>query len=259
MPADPAAIKLRCLTTGEVRQKAGDRGVRRYVLDCWKEDTLPVNVFVIEHPDGVCVFDSGQTARAAAPGYLPRWHPFLRLARFELGPEEEAGSQLARLGIDPADVRWLVLSHLHTDHVGGVDAFRNAEILVTRTEWGLASGLGGRLRGYLPQHWPSGTSASMVDFTGPPIGPFPGSHDVAGDGELMLVPTPGHTRGHMAMIVRGEHGRGYLCCGDLVSSAAALSESSPAIARFCRDHNLIVLTTHDWNAPALLAGQLSEV
>jgi glyoxylase-like metal-dependent hydrolase (beta-lactamase superfamily II) len=244
-------IKPHCFTTGAVRQKAGERGARRYVLDRWQEETLPVNVFAIEHPEGVCLFDSGQTSRAVSPGYLPRWHPFLRLARFELSAEDEAGSQLRRHGIDPADVRWLVLSHLHTDHVGGIEAFTGAEILVTRTEWRLATGLPGRLRGYLPQHWPAGVRPALVDFTGPPIGPFPGSFDLARDGTLMLVPTPGHTRGHMAMVVR-DGSQGYLCCGDLVKSRAEMAVTCPAIDEFCTKEGLVALATHDPTAAQLL-------
>ena len=84
------------------------RGVRRYLGGGWSDRTLPVNVFLVHHPAGLCLFDTGQTARAAEPGYHPRWHPFLRLARFELAPEDEIGAQLVRSGVDPAAVRWVV-------------------------------------------------------------------------------------------------------------------------------------------------------
>ena len=244
MSTDPSAIRIRCLETGEVRAKVGERGLPRYVLDRWRDCTLPVNVFVIEHPQGVCVFDCGQTSRAAAPGYLPRWHPFLRLARFELTAEDEAGSQLRRMGTDPADVRWLVLSHLHTDHVGGIDPFTSAEVLVTRTEWFLATGIRGRLGGYLPQHWPAGLRPSLVDFTDGAVGPFAASRDLLGDGTMRLVPAPGHTPGHMAMIVHTERG-GYLCCGDLIKTPAEIATACPAIDEFCRRERLTLLAAHD--------------
>src|SRR5207248_4362547 len=99
-------------------------------------------------------------------------HPFLRLARFELVPEDELGAQLRRGDIDPADVQWVVLSHLHTDHVGGVDAFPPTRVIVSRVEWKRASGLPGRLRGYLPQHWPL-AEPMVLDLDGPAVGPFP--------------------------------------------------------------------------------------
>ncbi|HEU0304427.1 MAG TPA: MBL fold metallo-hydrolase, partial [Gaiellaceae bacterium] len=114
-------MEIRRLTTGRVRGKRRARGPLRYLPGGWSDETLPVHAYAVEHPAGVCLFDTGQTARAARAGYHPRWHPFLRLARFELGPEDEAASQLA-----PESVRWVVLSHLHTDHVGGLPAFTHA-------------------------------------------------------------------------------------------------------------------------------------
>jgi N-acyl homoserine lactone hydrolase len=228
-------VEVERLSTGRVRPKRATRGVRRYLPGGWSDETLPVNVFVVRHPDGLLLFDTGQTPRAARPGYHPGWHPFLRLARFELEPSDEIGGR-----VDPAAIRWVVLSHLHTDHIGGVGAFPAAEVIVSRVEWERAQGISGRLRGYLPQHWPVGRPV-LVDFTGPAVGPFPGSYDVAGDGRLLAVPTPGHTPGHVSLVVRND-GAGWFLGGDLAHSPGELS---PAIAEFCRDEHLLVLLTHD--------------
>jgi glyoxylase-like metal-dependent hydrolase (beta-lactamase superfamily II) len=227
--------------------------VRRYLPGGWRDDTLPVNVFAVEHPAGLCLFDAGQTARAAAPGHFPRWHPFFRLARFELGIRDEAAAQIRALGHDPSSVRWVVLSHLHTDHVGGLEAFAGAEVLVTRSEWQRAIGIGGRLRGYLPQHWPADVQPRLVDFDEPGVGPFARSSDLAGDGRLLLVPTPGHTPGHMGMLVRADE-RDYLLAGDLAHSAAELEQVAAGIASFCRRDGVVPLATHDAGASRLLEG-----
>lgn len=237
-------LRVRCLSTGVVRPKRRARGIRRYLPGGWSEDALPVNAFLVEHPAGLCLFDAGQTARAASPGYLPGWHPFLRLARFELVPADEVASQLRELGHEPSAVRWVVLSHLHTDHVGGLEPFAHANVMVTGTEWARATGIGGRLRGYVPQHWPRGLEPVLVEFDGPPVGPFAASHDLAGDGRLVLVPAPGHTAGHMALLVR-ESGRGYVLAGDLARTA---DEAPPEIARFCAREELTLLGAHDAGA-----------
>jgi glyoxylase-like metal-dependent hydrolase (beta-lactamase superfamily II) len=225
-------VEVRAVTTGRVRPKARARGPRRYLPGGWSGETLPVNAFAVSHPDGICLFDTGQTARAAAPGYLPRWHPFLRLARFELGPEDEVAAQ-----VDPASVRWVVLSHLHTDHVGGLEPFARAEVLVARTEWERARGLAGRLRGYLPQHWPAGLEPRLVDFDGPAVGPFPGSYDVAGDARLLVVPLPGHTPGHLGLLVGDGGNPTHLLAGDA-------DELPPELARHCRERGVAVLRSH---------------
>jgi N-acyl homoserine lactone hydrolase len=223
-------VEVRRLTTGRVRPKRARRGLRRWLPGGWSGETLPVNAFLVDHPAGRCLFDTGQSARAARSGYLPRWHPFLRLARFELTEQDEVGAQ-----VDPVTVRWVVLSHLHTDHAGGLEPFRGAEVLVSRTEWERARGLAGRLRGYLPQRWPEGIEPRLVDFDGPPVGPFAASYDVAGDGRLLLVPVPWHTPGHLGLLVRGERG-GYLLGGDV--------EPSEPLASYCAREGLVYLWAH---------------
>jgi glyoxylase-like metal-dependent hydrolase (beta-lactamase superfamily II) len=213
-------------------------------VDDWRDEAMPVNAFLVEHSLGLCLFDAGQTARAASPGWFPPYHPFFRLSRFELAPEDEVAPQLRARGIDPLDVRRVVLSHLHTDHVGGLDAFTHAEVVVARAEWERATGLGGRVRGYLPQYWPAGLEPVLVDFDGGAVGPFPSSHDLAGDGRLMLVPAPGHTPGHAALLVR-DADRKWLLAGDLAHTAAELERVAPAIATWCSEERVDVFTAHD--------------
>lgn len=203
-----------------------------------------MNVFLVEHPTGLCLFDAGQSARAALHGYFPRWHPFFRLSRFELAPEDEAAAQLRRLGVMPDDIRWVVLSHLHTDHSGGVAAFGSAEVIVSRLEWRRASGISGRLRGYLPQHWPPGLQPRLVDLDEPPVGPFAGSFELTGDGTLTAVALPGHTPGHIGLLARAD-GHAYLAVGDLVHAAAELASAYPELGAFCAREGVSVLAAHD--------------
>src|SRR2546425_4558040 len=103
-------IRVSRVSTGAVRPKRAARGVRRYLGGGWADHVLPVNLFAIEHPRGVCLFDTGQVARAARRGYFPGWHPFFRLSRFELEPEDEVVPGLRRAGIEPEAIRWIVLS-----------------------------------------------------------------------------------------------------------------------------------------------------
>lgn len=241
------------ISTGVVRPKRSGSGLRRYLPYGWADWTLPVNAFLVEHRDGLCLFDTGQTAWAARPGYLPRWHPFLRLSRFELESRDEAWAQLRGLGVKPGDVRWVVLSHLHTDHVGGLGAFARAEVLVSRIEWQRATGRAGRLRGYVPQHWPRELRPRLVEFDGPPLGPFPGSMAIAGDQTLVAVPLQGHTPGHMGLLARVAAGT-YLAVGDLVHAASELSDAHPEVAAFCAREGVTVLAAHDPHASELVGG-----
>lgn len=240
-------MRIRCLRTGVVREREGQRGVGRYVWAGWRDDTLPVNAFLVEHPAGLCLFDAGQSVQATRAGYFPRWQPFFRLARFELDADDEAEGQLMALGITPRDIRWVVLSHLHTDHVGGLAAFGAAEVFVARREWERACGLRGRIRGYLPQYWPADVEPHLLDLDAGGFGPFPGSHDLAGDGRLVIVATPGHTSGHASLLVRHES-TAMLLGGDLAHARTDLERVAPDIARYCSQQGVVYVGAHDWNA-----------
>jgi N-acyl homoserine lactone hydrolase len=99
----------------------------------------PINVFVIEHTDGVVLFDTGQDrASVTDASYFPDGPVGLiysRLARFEVSEDETITAGLARLGYGPADVTAAVISHLHQDHIGGVREIPGADLLVSADEW----------------------------------------------------------------------------------------------------------------------------
>ena len=85
-----------------------------------------------------------------------------------------------------------------------------------------------------------------MEPAGPAVGPFAASYDVAGDGVLLIVATPGHTAGHLSLLVRGP--RLTLLAGDLVHEPAELAAVAPAVAAWCREHDVDVLTAHDVGA-----------
>lgn len=215
-------IRIHALQTGtcllKVSQLEGrGRGAARmlHVLtDRTWTSPLPIYAWAIEHPKGVIVVDTGETARTADPGYFPRWHPLYRLtARISVRPEEEIGPQLRQLGISPRDVRWVVLTHLHTDHAGGLAHFPSSEILVARGEHALAQGPLGKVLGYLPQHWPSWFAPRLIEFEPRAVGPFPASFSLTNAGDVLLLPTPGHTPHHLSVLVQ-DGSISYFLAGD---------------------------------------------
>jgi N-acyl homoserine lactone hydrolase len=203
-------MEIGAIETGRVavheRQRDGSgRGPLRLVntlIDRRWTDPLPIYFWLIEHPEGLIAVDTGETARVSEPGYFPRWHPYFRFAVREwVREEQEAGPALRRLGFDPADVRWVVMTHLHTDHAGGLGHFPNSEILVSSVELEKASGTLGKLRGFLPHRWPQWFRPREIEFSHAPFGPFPQSQALTEAGDVHLVPTPGHTAGHVSVAV----------------------------------------------------------
>ncbi len=152
----------------------------------------PYFVYVIEHPSGTVLFDSGaHPALGVDPrGRLGEAANYLDL---RLGPEHDLRRLLARIGKRPQDIDLVVQSHLHFDHCGGLRCLGHAPILVQREELAFA---------YDP---PVYQRASYVrdDFDQGLTWEAVGSvHDVFGDGSLVIHATPGHTPGHQSLLVR---------------------------------------------------------
>ena len=71
----------------------------------------------------------------------------------------------------------------------------------------------GRLRGYLPHRWPEWLDPNFISFEPIPVGPFEQSYKVTEEGDVIVIPTPGHTLNHISVIVKGEE-FDYFLAGD---------------------------------------------
>jgi N-acyl homoserine lactone hydrolase len=200
-------MRVHAIQTGRVRIKASQivgrgHGLARRLaplIDREWSDWLPTCAYAIEHRDGVILVDTGASAGLRR---LPRWHPYFQLAvRFDVEPDEEAGPRLRALGVGAADVKRIVLTHMHVDHDAGLAAFPTSEILVSPGELEIASGLAGRLRGYLPERWPKSFDPKPLVLKSAAYGPFARSRRLTADGAIVAVATPGHTRDHLSVIV----------------------------------------------------------
>lgn len=228
-------VRVHAIETGKVlvreRQRRGEgagatRALRTMLDRRWTEP-LPILAFLVEHPEGLILVDTGETARAAEPGYFPRWHPYFRLGvRVQVTPEQEIGPQLKARGFEPREVGRVVLTHLHTDHAGGLHHLPESEILVSGTELELASGTMGKLRGYLPHRWPPWLAPSRVELEPEPFGPFARSRALTEAGDVVLLPTPGHTPGHLSVAVRVE-GSLVVLAGDASYAQELMVEGVP--------------------------------
>ena len=235
----------------------------------------PINVYVIEHADGLVVFDTGQDrASVTDPSYFPDGSNgviYRRLARFHVSQDETFTAGLERLGYATSDVTRAVVSHLHQDHIGGIGEIPGAELLVSEEEWRSLQRPMAETRGLLRAHidlpdakWRPITYEPADD---PALRPFTVGHDLFGDGALMVLPTPGHTPGSMSMFVRRSDGPPLLLVGDLtydvhafehgvssgVGSKRALRDTRTKVMALRANHPAMpILAAHDPAAAGLL-------
>ena len=173
----------------------------------------PVSAFVLEHPTaGLVLVDTGYGRRTVEgahdyPGSMAVW-----LLGLTPGPDGPVADRLADIGYAPDDVRHVFITHLHHDHAGGIEDFREAEVWVDAREWAVGTDHS-RLRGYSPAPYAERT-AREVRFEGTATyGPFEGHVDAFEDGSVILLPAPGHTPGSMMVLFNLPDGS-WLYTGD---------------------------------------------
>ena len=125
-----------------------------------------------------------------------------------------AVAQLAAGGIRPGDLAGVIPTHAHWDHISGLDDLRGVPVLVTAAgkHWIDSKAKGTEVL----NSFGSGVNYQQYDFEGGPYLGFPRSHDVWGDGSVVIVPAPGHTPDSVVVFVNLPSGTRYALVGDLV-------------------------------------------
>jgi glyoxylase-like metal-dependent hydrolase (beta-lactamase superfamily II) len=188
---------------------------------------VPIPAFLVEHPGvGPILIDTGLPKAAAEEGARALGFAAGIAYSVEMAAEDAVVEQLPRLGVDPMDVRIVVMTHLHYDHAGGVAAFPQATFVVDADEWRAARG-GGFTKGYGRKLIDHPFDWREVDFDDPRVTSFASfgrTIDLFGDGSVRLISTPGHSAGHMSVLLRLESGRELLLAADAAYARRTIDE-----------------------------------
>ena len=154
------------------------------------------NCYLIHHTQGWLLWDTGVTdAIAAMPdGQAPADPKATHWRR-----PKTLASELDGLGVKPADIKYVAVSHTHPDHVGNIKMFPQSTVLVQKAEY----------------DWPT-PFGQTLHAVASPLNKLEGDHDVFGDGSVTIIATPGHTPGHQSLLVKLPKTGALVLSGDAV-------------------------------------------
>lgn len=153
--------------------------------------TIPVPTWLIRHPQGTVLFDTGMHPDLTGPS--EKLDGVSLFFAVDLDADSLVDAKLETIDTDAGDIDFVVLSHLHFDHVGGLARIPNATVVVQQDEW---------VHGTEPELAAASTYSPDEYQLGHDVRTIDGEHDLFGDGSVTCIPTPGHTAGHQSMRVR---------------------------------------------------------
>jgi glyoxylase-like metal-dependent hydrolase (beta-lactamase superfamily II) len=177
-----------------------------FMEDAPGEIKAPILSFLIEHPKGLVLFDTGMARAIQTDPEGELGAATFAVYKPDIRQDEDVAGRLQSIGVDPGQVAMMINSHLHFDHCGGNALIPNATQIVQRREWeAMEDPQTAKQNGLRRRLADCGHTRRLVD----------GEHDVFGDGSLTLLPTFGHSPGHQSLRVRNERGEAIFtadCC-----------------------------------------------
>jgi glyoxylase-like metal-dependent hydrolase (beta-lactamase superfamily II) len=184
----------------------------------WEKWDSVSNAVLIRHPQGDVLIDTG--LGRTIESQLQAMPSLFRLAT-DLEQSQPAADRLNAAGYDSKHLRFILLTHAHWDHVSGVPDFPGVPVLVTAAEHRFIHDGG----------FPNAPARSIdprrfqeYGFDGAAYLGFDESHDLYGDGSIVIVPAPGHTPGSVVVFVALPGGSRYAFVGDLVWQIKGLTQ-----------------------------------
>ena len=214
------------------REEGRLAAARAFGVGVRKRDLLrvPIVCFLLEHPGaGRILVDTGlHPSVAVDPKQNLGRLGSVVLSDIDMEASQATPAQLRALGIEPSDVTAVLMTHLHLDHASAASEFPDATFVLSEREWEAATGPRAALHGYVRSQFDHAFEYRTLDFDGPGVDSFATfgrAFDLFGDESVHAVYTPGHTHGHMSLVVRLRE-REMLIAGDAIYTMQTLRESA---------------------------------
>jgi glyoxylase-like metal-dependent hydrolase (beta-lactamase superfamily II) len=157
-------------------------------------DWIPVGFYIIKHPKGVVMFDTGNNDKTItdAEGW---WGPLAKGFGLKMTKDDAIPVQLAKIGLKPEDVKYVITGHLHLDHGGNVGLFKNSTLIAQDDEFKAAwwPDVGYSIY-YIPGDFAETKNMKTIRLNG--------DLDLFDDGSVRVMRGPGHTPGSQFLVVK---------------------------------------------------------
>jgi glyoxylase-like metal-dependent hydrolase (beta-lactamase superfamily II) len=209
----PAGMKLYVFSSGSMML---GKGFLQNLAPMEPKIQVPIGFFVIKHPKGNVLFDTGNNDKLITDSTY--WGKLASVFEVKMTPEDAIDAQLAKIGLKPDDIKYVVVSHMHLDHGGNVGKFPNSTLIIQDDELSFAMFPDEPFAGgYIPGdaqvlRSPVGTSKpSLMDMVR-----LEGDYDLFGDGSVVVHRSRGHTKGSQMLMVRLPKTGSTILTGDAV-------------------------------------------
>jgi N-acyl homoserine lactone hydrolase len=178
-----------------------------------RDITIPISMWIIDHPKGLVVFDTGNNNAISDGKCKAHWAAGnCDMLKPSQKREDAIDMQLKKLGHSTDKVKVVVTSHAHLDHIGNIKMFPKAIHVMQKKEL---------YQAWWPEKFQrEGGAFVMGDFDGPARDfnyvELEGDYDLFGDGSVMVLSTPGHTLGHQSLKVKLASGRTIVMSQDAI-------------------------------------------
>ena len=158
---------------------------------------IPINMWIIDHPLGLIVYDTGNNVAISDGNCTSHWNEgFCGLLQPSQTRDDVIDKILERVGFSAGDVKIVITSHSHLDHIGNIEMFPDAIHVIQKKEL---------YQAWWPEKFQRGGAHVMADYDDARDFTYfelNGDYDLFGDGSVVVISTPGHTLGHQSVKVR---------------------------------------------------------
>jgi N-acyl homoserine lactone hydrolase len=260
-------IEIIPIQTGTVAVKQKFRDARfknllskaDFLFDKYFTEQMPIWLWVIKHPEGIFIIDTGENSKVNEKDYFNKAHFLVKWInktqfKFDVKLNQEIGNQLKVLGITNDKIKKVILTHLHIDHFDGLKDFEGVDIIVNKFEWDNPNFI-------IPSLFPKWFKPTLVT-TDKTIEQGFNSFPLTESKDLFLIHTPGHTLGHCSVLLKGTD-ISVIFAGDVVYNQEQIKNNSFAgvnqnfkiakhtyglLTNFMTRQPTIFLPSHDQNS-----------